>query len=103
MPRIILLGLLVLLSACSKGPDSQTVESDLQYRLEQILGANSISIAEFRRQGSAPDSSSNDDTERRVVYFDATLKLNQDRDFSRWDIPGVASLVSLLGVARRRS
>jgi TRAP transporter TAXI family solute receptor len=97
MPRLILLSLILLLSACSKGPDTQTVESDLQQRLDQTLGGGTIEIAEFRRQGSAPDNSSDDDAERRVVYFDATLKLSEDRDFSRWDIPGVASLVSLLG------
>jgi TRAP transporter TAXI family solute receptor len=97
MPRIFLLGLLLLLGACSKGPDSQTLQNDLQQRLEQALGAESMAIADFRRQGSSPDSSAQDDLERRVLYFDATLKLLQDRDFSRWDIPGVASLVSLLG------
>ena len=101
MPRIILLGLLLLLSACSKGPDSQTVERDLNQRLQQTLGADSIQIETFRRQGSAPEAVSEDGAERRVVYFDATLDLKQNRDFARWDIPGVASLVSLLGAGPR--
>ncbi len=101
MPRIILLGLFLLLSACSQGPDSQTVENDLNQRLQQTLGADSIRIEHFRRQGTAPDTSASDGAERRVVYFDATLELQQDRDFSRWDIPGVASLISLLGAGPR--
>ena len=87
MPRIILLGLFLLLSACSQGPDSQTVENDLNQRLQQTLGADSIRIEHFRRQGTAPDTAASDGAERRVVYFDATLELQQDRDFSRWDIP----------------
>lgn len=101
MPRIILLGLFLLLAACSKGPDAQTVQNDLNQRLEQTLGADSISITQLRRQGSAPDGKAADGAERRVIYFDATLELNKDRDFSRWDVPGVASLVSLLGAGPR--
>jgi len=101
MPRIILLGLLLLLAACSQGPDSDTLRADLSQRLEKTLGPDSVSITEFRRQGSAPDGKAKDGAEKRVVYFDATLKLNKDRDFSRWDVPGVASLVSLLGAGPR--
>jgi len=101
MPRIFLLGLILLLAACSQGPDNFTLRTDLNQRLEQTLGPDSISIAKFRRQGSAPADSGEDGAERRVVYFDATLKLKKDRDFSRWDVPGVASLVSLLGAGPR--
>lgn len=101
MPRIFLFGLFLLLAACSQGPDSDTLRSDLAKRLEQTLGQDSVSIAQFRRQGSAPAAPAEDGAERRVLYFDATLKLNKDRDFSRWDVPGVASLVSLLGAGPR--
>ncbi len=101
MPRILLLGLFLLLAACSQGPDSQTVRNDLEQRLSQTLGPDSVLITDFRRQGSAPDAGADDDQQRRLVYFDATLQMQQDRDFSRWDIPGVASLVSLLGAGPR--
>ncbi len=101
MPRIFLLGLFLLLAACGRGPDGDTVRHDLDQRLQQTLGTDSIRIVDFRRQGSASDAHQPEDSERRVVYFDATLELNQDRDFSRWDIPGVASLVSLLGAGPR--
>jgi len=101
MPRIILLGLFLLLAACSQGPDAEALRNDLNQRLEQTLGPDSVSITEFRRQGSAPAAPAKDGAERRVLYFDATLKLNKDRDFSSWDVPGVASLVSLLGAGPR--
>ena len=101
IPRAFFLGLLLLLTACSQGPDAQTVQTDLEQRLQQTLGADSISISHLRRQGSAPDGKAADGAERRLVYFDATLTLNKDRDFSSWDVPGVASLVSLLGAGPR--
>ena len=67
MPRILLLGLFLLLSACSQGPDSQTVRQDLEQRLNKTLGPDSVLISEFRRQGSAPDAGADDDQQRRVV------------------------------------
>ncbi|MBF7731685.1 TAXI family TRAP transporter solute-binding subunit [Pseudomonas sp. N040] len=101
MPRILLLGLCLLLAACGRGPDSNTLRTDLEQRLQQTLGADSLRIVEFRRQGSATDARAPAGSERRVVYFDATLELLQDRDFARWDVPGIASLVSLLGAGPR--
>jgi TRAP transporter TAXI family solute receptor len=101
VPRILMLGLLLLLAACSQGPDAQTVQDDLNQRLQEALGPDSVSIIDLKRQGSAPGGKAADGAERRVVYFDATLELNQDRDFANWEAPGVASLVSLFGAGPR--
>lgn len=36
-----------------------------------------------------------------MVYFDATLKVEQAQNFGAWDSPGVASLISLMGAGPR--
>ena len=101
MGRFLLISLLILLSACSRGPDETTLRADLNQRLEQAFGPDSISIAQFKRQGSSTDNQTTTENERRLIYFDAILKLDKARDFGSWDSPGIANLISLLGAGPR--
>jgi TRAP transporter TAXI family solute receptor len=51
------------------------------------------------RRGSQSDTKAPAGETRRIVYFDADLRLDRDFDFGAWDSPGVAGIVSAMGAA----
>ena len=98
---LLIAGLLSVLAACSNGPDQDALQTELAQRLNQTFGENAIVITHLQRRGSARDSQSGVGEERRVVYFSVDLQVARDMDFSSWDSPGVASLISILGAGPR--
>ncbi|HKA40177.1 MAG TPA: TAXI family TRAP transporter solute-binding subunit, partial [Burkholderiales bacterium] len=56
-----------------------------------------VTLTSFARRGSQSDTKAPAGETRRIIYFDADLKLERDFDFGAWDAPGVAGLVSALG------
>ncbi|QEY62189.1 TAXI family TRAP transporter solute-binding subunit [Metapseudomonas lalkuanensis] len=102
MLRALLIALLALaVTACSRGPDQATLETEVQQRLKQAFGSSVLSLAELKRRGSARDANAPEGEKRLVIYFDSTLKVERDQDFGSWDSPGVASLISALGAGPR--
>lgn len=91
----------LLLCACSRGPQLDTLQADLQARLQQVFGHHLLQLTKLQRRGSGKDTQAPAGSEQLVVYFDADLQLQQDHDFSAWDSPGVASLLSSLGAGPR--
>ena len=89
--------LLLVLAGCGGGPDSEALRKDVAARLGEALPAGTVSIASFDRRGSQSDTKAPSGESRRIVYFDAELKLERAFDFGSWDSPGVAGLVSALG------
>ena len=85
------------LCGCGNGPDTEMLRKDLGERLAQALPAGAVTLASVDRRGSQTDTKAPGDEARRVVYFDAQLRLERDIDFGAWDAPGVAGLVSALG------
>jgi len=92
---------LTLLTACSKGPASDTLQHDVQQRLQQAFPDSVLRLTELKRRGSANDAKAPPGEKRLVVYFDATLTVTQAQNFGAWDSPGVASLISLMGAGPR--
>lgn len=92
---------LALLTACSQGPDTEALRSNVSERLEQALPDNVIELAGLTRMGSQADTRAPAGEKRRIVYFDAQLKLTRDLDFGAWNAPGVAGLISALGAGPR--
>jgi len=89
------------LAGCSKGPDEAALQKDVSERLAQALPAGTVSLASLERRGSQGDTKAPSGETRRIVYFDAELKLDRDFDFGAWDSPGVAGVVSALGAGPR--
>jgi hypothetical protein len=89
--------ILVFLAACGGGPDAQSLRTDVSTRLEQALPNGVVELASFNRRGSQADTRAPSGETRRIVYFDAELRLLRDLDFGAWNAPGVAGLVSALG------
>lgn len=93
--------LALVLAACGEGPDERALERDVAGRLAQALPAGTVALASLERRGSQPDTRAQPGEKRRIVYFDAALKLERDYDFGAWDSPGVAGMVSALGAGPR--
>lgn len=86
-----------LLAGCTSGPDSDVLRRDVEARLVQALPEGAVSLVALERRGSQSDPKLPGGQTRRVVYFDAQLKVERNIDFGAWDAPGVAGLVSALG------
>jgi TRAP transporter TAXI family solute receptor len=96
-----LLAILLILAAagCSRGPATDALKSGVGERIAQALPPGTVTLSSFARRGSQSDTKGPAGETRRIVYFDAELKLERDFDFGAWDAPGVAGLVSALGAA----
>ncbi|MGV3741572.1 MAG: TAXI family TRAP transporter solute-binding subunit [Burkholderiaceae bacterium] len=92
-----LLALIVLLAGCSGGPDEQTLRIDIEKRVAQVVPEQALVLEELERRGTQRDPASPAGESRRIVYYDASLRVKKDVDFGAWDAPGMAGLVSALG------
>jgi TRAP transporter TAXI family solute receptor len=97
MTMRVFLALLVLLAGCGRGPDADALKRDVEARLSQALPSGTVTVAEFVRRGSQADTRAPAGETRRVIYYDAYLRLERDFDFGAWDSPGMAGLISALG------
>jgi outer membrane biogenesis lipoprotein LolB len=52
--HVLLLVPLLVLSACSRGPDGPSLQTEIQQRLDQQFSENLFKIHELARKGSAP-------------------------------------------------
>ena len=91
--RALLLLLALALAACARGPDATEVRDALQRQLDDALGGRVVAIRSLQRAGGAPGK----DGAARLVYFNASLELARDYDFTRWDGHTATSLANLLG------
>ncbi|WP_237173639.1 TAXI family TRAP transporter solute-binding subunit [Paracandidimonas lactea] len=89
--------ILIFLAACGGGPDVQALRTGVDTRLEHALPAGVLDLTSLIRRGSQRDTRAPAGENRRIVYFDAELKLLRDIDFGAWNAPGIAGLVSALG------
>ena len=89
--------LILTVVGCGGGPDADALKQNVAERLAGALPPDTVSITAFARRGSQNDVEAPAGETRRIVYFDADLRLARDFDFGAWDAPGVAALVSALG------
>ena len=92
-----LLGLLMLLAGCSGGPDAPALRRDVEARVAQALPGQALVLQDLQRRGSQGDPKAPAGETRRIVYYDASFRVQKDTDFGAWDAPGMAGLVSALG------
>ena len=96
MRRLLLL-LLALLGACSRGPDESALKADVQSRIEKNFKPGLLELAALKRQGSSPQSAAESGAERVLVYYNATLRLKEGYDFKDWEGLSPATLAQVLG------
>ncbi|HSA91305.1 MAG TPA: TAXI family TRAP transporter solute-binding subunit, partial [Burkholderiales bacterium] len=93
--------LLVLLAACSRGPDEAALKSDVQGRIDKSFKPGLLELAGLKRQGSSPLPRAESGAERVLVYFNATLRLKEGYDFKDWEGLSPATLAQVLGGRER--
>jgi len=76
--------ILCSLVACGRGPELDSLQQDLQDRLDTHFQQDLFSIREFRRTGSAPFRDLEQDLTGVYTYYDAELELQQDYSLTHW-------------------
>jgi TRAP transporter TAXI family solute receptor len=86
---------------CSRGPDETALRAELQSKLDQRFKPGLFGLPSFRRLGSAPLPASETGSRRLVVYFNATLRLNEGYDFGDWHALSPGTLAHVLGATEK--
>lgn len=76
--------LMMLLAACTRGPDPDTLAKDVQGRLDALFGRTVLGVQALKRQGSSSYPAAIDGAKQVVVYFNATLRFAEPYDPSDW-------------------
>ncbi len=97
----LLLVFALVLTACDNGPDAAATKEVLQERLGAALKPPVTDVESFRRVGSGPLPAAADGKARRIVYYNAVLKLNQDVNFASWNGLNASAFAALLGATDR--
>jgi TRAP transporter TAXI family solute receptor len=98
--RIAILWLLVLvLGACSRGPDQGGLQQDLQLQLDSGFQDGLFKVVTVRRQGSAPVIGGGES--RILVYHNTTIEFLEPHSLGGWSDVGLGSLGALLGATEK--
>ena len=89
------------LAGCDQAPDEAAARAVLDERLDAALKPPVTEVARFRRIGSGPLPATADGKARRIVYFNAILKLNAGRRLQLLERPQREAFATLLGATER--
>ena len=93
LPLLLLLAT-VMLTACTRGPDSSVLRQELQMRLDTEFSPGLFRIHSFTRKGSAPSPEYSDAV---YVYYDAELEFQRDYNLTAWRGLNVGTLAVVVG------
>ena len=93
--------LLLLLAACSRGPDQAALRSQVQGQIDKSFKPGLLELSALKRQGSSPLPAAESGAPRVVVYYNATLKLREGYDFKDWEGLSPATLAQVLGAREK--
>ena len=94
--HVLLFALLLILSACSRGPDVKLLNTEIQHRLDQQFSENLFKIKKLIRKGSAPRL---DGVAGIYIYYNLELEFLRDYNLiSRRDL-NVGTLAVVLGAS----
>lgn len=100
LPRILALVLAaVAVAACTRGPDGQRLQQDLQARVDGLFGRQVLALESFRRQGSAPYRAAGDGARQVIVYYNGVFRFTEVYDPSDWEGLSPTMIASALGAA----
>jgi TRAP transporter TAXI family solute receptor len=91
------LWILILLAACSRGPDQDALTKQVQGQIDKSFKPGLLELVALKRQGSSPLPASESGGQRVLVYYNATLKLREGYDFKDWEGLSPATLAQVLG------
>jgi TRAP transporter TAXI family solute receptor len=91
------LWILLLLAACSRGPDQAALKSEVQGQIDKSFKPGLLELVGLKRQGSSPLPASDSGAQRVLIYYNATLRLKEGYDFKDWEGLSPATLAQVLG------
>jgi len=91
---ILPLVLLVALTACSRGPDTEEISAEIQLRLDQKFSDNLFQIEKLTRKGSAPRL---DGVDGIYVYYNLKLEFLREYNLISWRGLNIGTLAAVLG------
>ena len=91
---ILALVLLVMLSACSRGPGNEAIFTEIQQRLDQQFADNLFKTVELTRKGSAPRL---DGVDGIYVYYNLELEFLREYNLVSWRGLNLGTLAAVLG------
>jgi TRAP transporter TAXI family solute receptor len=94
--HILLLALLLLVSACSRGPDNLSLNTEIQQRLDRQFSENLFKIHELSRKGAAPRL---DGVDGIYVYYNLELEFLRDYNLVSRSNLNVGTLAVVLGAS----
>jgi len=94
LDHVLLLVLLLALIACSRGPDHQSLNTEIQQRLDRQFSENLFKIKELTRKGSAPRL---DGVDGIYVYYNLELEFLRDYNLISRRTLNVGTLAVVLG------
>jgi len=92
---LLMICLLVLSSACSRGPDDETLLIDIQQRIDEQFSDKLFEITKMTRKGSAPLL----DDDGIYVYYNLELEFLRDYNLISWRGLNVGTLATVLGAS----
>ena len=84
------------MSACSRGPDNDSLRTEIQQRLDQQFSENLFQIRNLIRKGSAPRL---DGVDGIYVYYNLELEFLRDYHLTTWRNLNVGTLAVVLGAS----
>jgi len=88
---------LVIAVGCSRGPDTDTLQGELQRRLDEHFEDGLFRIEGFRRMGSAPYRAEGAEKSGLLVYFSTQLVLERDYSLTAWKGLNLGTLSFVMG------
>jgi TRAP transporter TAXI family solute receptor len=95
----LLLLIAVGLAGCTRGPDVERLEQDVQARVDGLFGRTVLDLETLRRQGSAPYRAADDGAKQAIVYYNARLRFVEEYDPSDWQGLSPTMIANALGAA----
>lgn len=91
----------MLLGACERGPDAQSLQTQVQTTLNQQFKEGLFEVVSLKRTGSAPFSDKVSADDKLTVYFNARIRFLAGYDLTAWDSLNFATLGYLLGATEK--
>jgi len=91
----------MLLCACERGPDAQSLKSRLQTTLNEQFKQGLFEVVSLKRTGSAPFSDKTSADDKLTVYYNARIRFLDDYNLTTWDSLNFATLSYLLGATEK--
>ncbi len=91
--------ILILISviSCSQGPNSDTLNTEIQNKLNSEFHQGLLRVKHFSRRGSYTYSELGESVKRLMLYYKAELEFQSDYKLTDWNTLNVGSLSYVLG------